>query len=227
MLSTRTKYLPLGTDLGTIKSTTDFSTTTRQPKFKWKVSAANTKRWPSPPPRSAHSIDAGDLEPDIARCFPGVDVCAVGDPGHVEGQWSKVRDLSVGDESQRSARFDGRCRSAGAHLEAPHVLRIDVGHAMVSLIILSLPDGGPFLSLGDAVDDDSREAVWRVVSRGLGPRQTSFCDQAPAPVGFTYNEPQQLTLREEELQGISCWCLWSRYTMASPSVHFFGALSLI
>jgi hypothetical protein len=66
-------------------------------------------------------------------------------------------------------------------LEAPHVLRVDVGHAMVSLVVLGLSDGGPFLGFGDAVDNDSGEAVCGVVSRVQGlSMSNSFWDRGLA-----------------------------------------------
>lgn len=39
-------------------------------------------------------------------------------------------------------------------------MAVDVGHPLVTLVVLCLSDGGPFFGFGYAVDDDSGEAVW-------------------------------------------------------------------
>lgn len=70
-------------------------------------------------------------------------------------------DLGVGNEAELVAGCDGRGGCAATHLEAFHVLAVDVGHPLVALVVLCLPDGSPFFGFGYAVDDNSGEAVWR------------------------------------------------------------------
>jgi hypothetical protein len=80
-----------------------------------------------------------------------------------------VRDGRHGDEAQLVTGCDGRGRGPGLVLEAADVLAVDVGHAVVVLEVLGLADRCPLLLLGDAIDDELREAVCRVRgSPGVG-----------------------------------------------------------
>ena len=100
-----------------------------------------------------HGRDLADLEPHVAGAVPGVDVLAVGHAGHVEGDGAEVGDGRHGDEAQLGAGGDGGGRGAGLVLEAADVDAVDVGHAVVVLVVLGPADRGPFFFLFDAVYD--------------------------------------------------------------------------
>jgi hypothetical protein len=106
-----------------------------------------------------HSRDLADLEPHIPGRVPGIDIPALWHPRHVERDGAKVGHGRHSDEPQLVAGRDGGRRRAGLVLEAADVLAVDVGHALVALEVLGLADRGPFLLLGDAIDDELGEAV--------------------------------------------------------------------
>ncbi len=58
-----------------------------------------------------------------------------------------------GDEAQLGAGGDGGGRGAGLVLEAADVDAVNVGHAVVVLVVLGPADRGPFFFLFDAVYD--------------------------------------------------------------------------
>lgn len=107
----------------------------------------------------SHRINDGHLEPDIPRGLPRVNIRIVGHASHVEGHRAEVGDLGIGNESQGASRVDGGGRGARAHLEAAHVVAVDVCDALVPLVVLCLPDGDPFFGFRHTVDHDSGEAV--------------------------------------------------------------------
>jgi hypothetical protein len=81
-----------------------------------------------------------------------------------------VRDLCGSDEAEGVAGGHGGSAGSGAHLEAAHVWAVDVGDAVVGLVVFGLADRGPFFGFGDAVDDEAGETVCFVeedVSEGL------------------------------------------------------------
>ena len=73
----------------------------------------------------------------------------------------------VGDEAEIGSGGDGCGSGAGFHLEAAHVGAVDVGHAVVILVVLRLSDGRPFSRFGHAVDDELGEAIWGMLVRGF------------------------------------------------------------
>ena len=120
--------------------------------------------------------DLADLEPHVPHAVPRVDVLAVGDARHVEGDGPEVGHGRHGDETELVTGGDGGGGGARPILEAADVLAIDVAHAVIVLVILGLTDRGPFLFLGHAVDNEFGKAVcsW---SGGFGRRVGFGCLQ--------------------------------------------------
>lgn len=117
-------------------------------------------------PRTRHGADLGHLEPHVPGGVPGVDIAPLGHPSHVERDRAEVGHGRYGDEAELIPGGDGGGRCARPHLEAAHILAVDIGHAKVALVVLGLAHRGPLPFLGHAVHDELGESVCPGVSWG-------------------------------------------------------------
>ena len=110
-------------------------------------------------PITRHRINHTRLKPHIARRFPSIEIRTIRHLRHIKLHGTKVRHRAHRHEPEFLARGNGGEASTRSHLEAAHVRAIDVGDAVVGLVVFGLADGLPFFGFFDAADNEFGEAV--------------------------------------------------------------------
>src|SRR4051794_32529898 len=124
MLSTRTRYFPLGMLFGTVKETAFLSA----PESASHPSSSCTENLTVRRPRKAArlrsriiSIYRSNLKPHIPSRFPRVDVGPIRDLRHVELHRPRVRHPLIWDEPKIGTGSHCGSACASSHLEAAYI----------------------------------------------------------------------------------------------------------
>jgi hypothetical protein len=106
-----------------------------------------------------HSIDTGNLKPNISCSLERVDVFAIWHLGHVELDRARMSDTLIRYEADSAAGGDGGGSGPGAHLEATDIGAADIRDAMIILVVLRHADGRPLFRLGLAIDNELGKSI--------------------------------------------------------------------